>query len=97
MLAFLAGKPPRAAAVAGRVTTALLVVGIALSRVYLGVYYPTDVAGGVLLGATWTAAVRFSLCQTTSSLLRERPAMTRCDVAIRCSAADLGDSRCARD
>src|SRR5207253_1546946 len=34
-------------------TTALLVVMIALSRVYLGVHYPSDVASGVCLGASW--------------------------------------------
>ena len=32
---------------------AFIVVLIGLSRIYLGVHYPTDVAGGILVGTSW--------------------------------------------
>jgi undecaprenyl-diphosphatase len=64
---FLAARLPRAAATAAAVATALLVAGIAISRVYLGVHYPSDVAGGVLLGGVWAALVRSSLCRSVPS------------------------------
>ena len=35
----------------------LMVAGIGISRVYLGVHYPSDVAGGYFVGAVWLAAV----------------------------------------
>jgi undecaprenyl-diphosphatase len=38
----------------------LIVVGIGVSRVYLGVHYPSDVAGGYFVGAVWLAAVIIS-------------------------------------
>ena len=37
-----------------------MIVGIGLSRVYLGVHYPSDVAAGYLVGTVWTATVLIS-------------------------------------
>jgi undecaprenyl-diphosphatase len=36
---------------------AALVAAIGLSRIYLGVHYPSDVVAGYLAGAVWIAAL----------------------------------------
>jgi membrane-associated phospholipid phosphatase len=52
----LFGSPLRGAG--GRVAAALLVPPMALSRLVLGVHYPTDVVAGSVLGAAVAAAAR---------------------------------------
>lgn len=49
---FHSAAPRRARATAAAAAT-LLIFGVAFSRVYLAVHYPSDVAAGVLLGASW--------------------------------------------
>jgi undecaprenyl-diphosphatase len=39
------------------VTAAFLVTAIGLSRIYLGVHYPTDVIGGYLAAAVWVSSM----------------------------------------
>jgi undecaprenyl-diphosphatase len=51
LLAFLALRPRRVAAATAALAVAVLILGIAFSRLYLAVHYPTDVAAGMLLGA----------------------------------------------
>jgi membrane-associated phospholipid phosphatase len=50
----LSSKWAKAALLVG---ACLMVVGIGVSRVYLGVHYPSDVEGGYFVGAVWLAAV----------------------------------------
>lgn len=57
LLTFLATRPRRGLAVLAAIVTAAGVAAVALSRIYLGVHYPTDIAGGLVLGGGWTVIV----------------------------------------
>jgi len=50
-------RPRRVVWVAVAVLSALMVLGVALSRVYLGAHYPSDVLGGLFAAASWISAV----------------------------------------
>lgn len=50
-------RAPRALRVLASVLAGLLAAGIALSRVYLGVHFPSDVLGGQLAAAAWVSAL----------------------------------------
>ena len=41
------------------IASATLIAGIGLSRIYLGVHYPTDVVAGYLAGAVWVSTLLF--------------------------------------
>jgi undecaprenyl-diphosphatase len=59
MLAFIAirlARQPWQRVLVGVLAVAL-VAGVALSRVYFGVHFPTDILGGLLAGAIWLTAV----------------------------------------
>ena len=47
------------------VFAATLVLGVAWSRVYLGVHYPSDVVAGVILGSGWALWVRRCLSEVS--------------------------------
>ena len=61
----------RSARLAIGVAASTVVVSVAVSRVYLGVHWLTDVVGGLLLGAAWAAALavveRRRSCRAPSS------------------------------
>lgn len=55
MLAYLIYRHlhSRVARILDILAAAMLVIGIGLSRIYLGVHYPTDILGGWIAGALW--------------------------------------------
>jgi undecaprenyl-diphosphatase len=69
-LAVLAWHAPLPRPAAGAVTAALLLcaAGIPWSRLALGAHYPTDVAGGMLLGTAFLCAAMVLVARTPASL-----------------------------
>jgi len=43
--------------IATALATAAVIIGIATSRVYFGVHFPSDVAGGLLAGSAWVSGI----------------------------------------
>ena len=60
-------QPRRAVKAYLMIIAALLTIGVGVSRVYLGVHWPTDVLAGWALGATWAL-----LCWLTARWLQRR-------------------------
>lgn len=57
VVAFVLPMPlPRVCRLAVTGSALAFIVGVAVSRVYFGVHYPSDVLGGQLAGASWVAA-----------------------------------------
>ncbi|MDQ3996480.1 MAG: phosphatase PAP2 family protein [Gemmatimonadota bacterium] len=58
------------------IAATIVVVLIAISRLYLGVHYPTDVAAGVIIGIAW-AALCMAMLEATLLYGRRRSATMR--------------------
>jgi undecaprenyl-diphosphatase len=56
--------PRRQTKIAGMAAAILLILPIGVSRVFLGVHYPTDVLGGWLLGACWASLTMLMIRRT---------------------------------
>ena len=58
---YCSGIASRGARIFVWVAAAALILAIGLSRIYLGVHYPTDVAAGYIAAAAWVSALLFAL------------------------------------
>ncbi len=75
VLAIRAAGMPRGRVRWAAALAALIVFGVACSRVYLGVHYPSDVIAGVLLGTGWALLV--AACVEERALERPERAVRR--------------------
>lgn len=66
---FLAWRTPRRVLVVA--VSALYVVLVGLSRMYLGVHYPTDILAGWLLGGVWVAII-FAVVYSSGLFLEKK-------------------------
>lgn len=64
--------PSPAARIAVAAAAAILVAAVALSRVYLGAHWLSDVLAGVLLGALWLLVWSLILSAVTAGSERDR-------------------------
>jgi undecaprenyl-diphosphatase len=77
-VAYLAARLQRRhiSRVSTMIAAVIVVVLIAISRLYLGVHYPTDVAAGVIIGIAW-AALCMAMLEATLLYGRRRSAAMR--------------------
>lgn len=68
---FVAVRPPVATRIALAAATTILVVLVGMSRVYLGVHFPSDVLGGWAAGAAWLA-----VCTGVAGIVLHRRGLT---------------------
>jgi undecaprenyl-diphosphatase len=92
-VAYLAARLQRrrASRVLTLVASTIVIVLIAMSRLYLGVHYPSDVAAGVVIGIAW-AALCMAMLETTLLYGRRRSAAMRA-----AEAPSPRDERAARE
>ncbi|HYH52510.1 MAG TPA: endonuclease/exonuclease/phosphatase family protein [Solirubrobacterales bacterium] len=57
LIVLFAAHPPRWIRIGTVIASTLLILSIGISRVYLGVHYPSDVVFGALLGLCWSPVV----------------------------------------
>lgn len=65
-------RPGKARLRLASTVAALIVLGVGVSRIYLGVHYPSDVAGGFAAGGAWLA-----VCITAHSVASRRALWAR--------------------
>jgi undecaprenyl-diphosphatase len=65
LIVLFATHPPRWIRIGTIIVSTLLILSIGISRVYLGVHYPSDVVFGALLGLCWSPVVAHAINAST--------------------------------
>jgi membrane-associated phospholipid phosphatase len=77
LIVFVSRSPRVTTKAAATAAAATLILAVAISRVYSGVHYVSDVLAGVFLGGTWTAVVVLLFGRTVSSAALNGGSVTR--------------------